>query len=89
MSEREAVIVGAVRSPIGSFGGSLAGLAAARHLLAPGGVLLAMKGRLPAEELSALPPGTAHAVHAIEVPGLEEERHVVAMRAAPDPATRP
>jgi 16S rRNA (guanine527-N7)-methyltransferase len=43
-----------------------------------GGVLLAMKGRYPQEELSVLPPGyRLKAVTRIAVPGLDEERHVV------------
>jgi len=42
------------------------------------GVLLAMKGRDPQDELSALPPGYgAKAVTRLTVPDLDEERHVV------------
>ena len=48
------------------------------HLLAPHGRLLAMKGTHPAAEIAALPPGwTALAVHALAVPGLDAERHLV------------
>ncbi|AOU99417.1 hypothetical protein BI364_17115 [Acidihalobacter yilgarnensis] len=51
---------------------------AARHTLAPDGHLLAMKGRYPADELEALPRGVrVHAVHALQVPGLDAQRHLV------------
>jgi 16S rRNA (guanine527-N7)-methyltransferase len=55
------------------------------HLLAPGGEWLAMKGRAPDAELDALPPGfTVRAVHALTVPGLDAERHLVVLaRVAP------
>lgn len=50
-------------------------------LLAPDGLLLAMKGRYPAEELAALPPGyRAEKTVRIDVPGLDEERHAVYLR---------
>ena len=43
-----------------------------------GGVMLAMKGRYPQEELSALPPGyILKDVARLAVPELNEERHVV------------
>lgn len=52
-----------------------------RHTLAPGAVLLAMKGVYPAEELSAVcGPDMSIAVHAVVVPGLEEQRHLVEIR---------
>ena len=48
------------------------------HLLKPGGELLAMKGAMPREEIAALPPGwRVRAVHALTVPGLDAERHLV------------
>ena len=48
------------------------------HLLKPGGRLLAMKGVRPAEEIAALPAGwTISDVHALAVPGLVGERHLV------------
>ena len=48
------------------------------HLLKPGGKLLAMKGVVPDEEIAALPAGwRAEAVHALVVPGLVAERHLV------------
>jgi 16S rRNA (guanine527-N7)-methyltransferase len=53
-------------------------IACAGHLCAPGGCLLAMKGRAPQEELRALPRGwRLVATHRIEVPGLDAERHIV------------
>ncbi|ANB19414.1 16S rRNA (guanine(527)-N(7))-methyltransferase RsmG [Dokdonella koreensis] len=58
------------------------------HLLAPGGRWLAMKGRFPQDEIDAVPAGfRIDAVHALEVPGLGAERHlVVIQRNAQDPA---
>ena len=48
------------------------------HLCVGGGRLLAMKGREPQDELQALPSGwKVAAVHRVEVPGLDEERHIV------------
>jgi 16S rRNA (guanine527-N7)-methyltransferase len=48
------------------------------HLAVGGGRLLAMKGRYPTEELKSFPNGwKLAAVHRVEVPGLDEERHVV------------
>ncbi len=48
------------------------------HLLAPGGKVLAMKGRLE-EELTGQLSGNLQvaAVHKLDVPGLEAERHLV------------
>ena len=55
---------------------------AARHLSAPR--LLAMKGRYPADELDALPPWVGvDAVKKLQVPGLQEERHLVIMSVNP------
>ena len=49
-----------------------------RHLLAPEGRLLAMKGAYPAEELDAIgQEGAQVAVHPLVVPGLCEHRHLV------------
>jgi 16S rRNA (guanine527-N7)-methyltransferase len=53
-------------------------VAYAGHLCAPGGRLLAMKGKRPDEEISALPKTfRALAVHRLTVPGLNDERHLV------------
>jgi 16S rRNA (guanine527-N7)-methyltransferase len=38
-----------------------------------------MKGRHPAEELSAVPRGWRAKVSVLRVPGLDAERHVVAL----------
>jgi len=53
-----------------------------RHLLDPGGCWLAMKGKLPAGELQALPPDVRATVVPLSVPGLDEERHLIEMRKA-------
>ena len=53
------------------------------HLLRPGGVLLAMKGVVPSEEIAALPPGwRVRELHPMRVPGLDAERHLVVVAAA-------
>jgi len=53
------------------------------HLLRPGGVLLAMKGVVPADEIAALPPGwVVRESHQMRVPGLDAERHLIVVAAA-------
>jgi 16S rRNA (guanine527-N7)-methyltransferase len=53
------------------------------HLLRPGGVLLAMKGVVPADEIAALPPGwEVRETHPMRVPGLDAERHLIVVAAA-------
>jgi len=53
------------------------------HLLRPGGVLLAMKGVVPDDEIAALPAGWhVSATHMMSVPGLDAERHLVVVAAA-------
>jgi 16S rRNA (guanine527-N7)-methyltransferase len=48
------------------------------HLCVGGGRLLAMKGRQPADEFATLPSGwKLAAVHRLNIPGLDEERHLV------------
>ena len=48
------------------------------HLCVGGGRLLAMKGRYPTEELTHIPSGwKVAAVHRLNVPGLDEQRHLV------------
>jgi 16S rRNA (guanine527-N7)-methyltransferase len=63
---------------------SLADFAAyAGHLCAPDGRLLAMKGKRPDEEISALPKSfRVLAVHRLKVPGLDDERHLVELSRA-------
>lgn len=51
------------------------------HLLAPGGLWLALKGRFPQDELEQVPPGfRVEAIERLRVPGLDADRHVVAIR---------
>ena len=56
---------------------------AARNAVKPGGVLAAMKGVYPDEELSQLPSGMRlESVIPLKVPGLRGERHLVIVRAS-------
>jgi 16S rRNA (guanine527-N7)-methyltransferase len=51
------------------------------RLLAPGGCLLAMKGKLPQEEIAALPAGwQVTGSFVIDVPGLDAERHALVLQ---------
>jgi len=70
---------------------SLADFAAyAGHLCAPDGRLLAMKGKRPDEEISALPKSfRVLAVHRLKVPGLDDERHLVELSPARPRAALP
>ena len=53
-----------------------------RHLLAPGGRWLAMKGVRPDDEIAALPADiTVEAIISLTVPGLEAERHLIILKA--------
>ncbi len=53
------------------------------HLLAPGGVIAAMKGVQPFEEIARIPPEfRVRQVHALAVPGLDAERHLVLIERA-------
>jgi 16S rRNA (guanine527-N7)-methyltransferase len=51
-------------------------LSATRHLLADGGVWMAMKGKSPASELAALSQATFH-VEPLQIPGSDSERCIV------------
>lgn len=52
-----------------------------RSLLAAGGVLAAMKGVLPQEELDALPKDLqVCAAHRLQVPGVDAERHLILLQ---------
>jgi len=54
---------------------------ACAHLLMPQGVLLAMKGIYPQQELSALPERfKVDACHALEIPGEVGQRHLIEIR---------
>jgi len=56
----------------------------AAHLVAPGGHLLAMKGRYPEAEIAALPSGVhVVATPRLRVPGIEGERHLVILEKHP------
>ena len=57
-------------------------VALTRHLLAPGGRWLAMKGQRPDDELKALPDDIAvESIVPLDVPGLAAERHLIILRA--------
>jgi 16S rRNA (guanine527-N7)-methyltransferase len=56
-------------------------IAASRHLVSSAGLLAAMKGTFPGDELSSLPPGCdCHDVRRLRVPLLDAERHLVLCR---------
>ena len=75
--ERFEIIVSRAFSDLADF------VAQARHLLAPGGRLIAMKGVYPKEELAALDPAfRVREVAALHVPGLDAARHVVVLERA-------
>ena len=53
-----------------------------RHLLAPGGRWLAMKGIRPDDEIAALPADVSvEAIIPLAVPGLDAERHLIILKA--------
>lgn len=52
-------------------------LAASRHLCAPHGRFLVMKGVFPQEELAAVTDGYQAEVKALRIPGLDAARHLV------------
>ncbi len=57
--------------------------AMAGHLVAPGGLLIAMKGADPTGEIDKLKNGfVSTGVTRLEVPGLDAERHLVFLKAA-------
>jgi len=53
----------------------------AAPMLAPGGRILAMKGKLPRHELSDLPADFEYTVSPLEVPELAAERHLITITA--------
>ena len=59
-------------------------LASCRHLAAPGGVLAAMKGTFPRDELAQVPADCdCREVKRLKVPMLDAERHLVICRVGP------
>jgi 16S rRNA (guanine527-N7)-methyltransferase len=65
-------------------------VAYAGHLCSPEGRVLAMKGKRPDEEISALPKSfRVLAVHRLKMPGLDDERHLVELSPARPSAARP
>jgi 16S rRNA (guanine527-N7)-methyltransferase len=61
--------------------------AGARAHIAPGGVIVAMKGALPQDEIDALPADMAvTSTPSLDVPGLEAQRHLVIMQPKGGPA---
>jgi 16S rRNA (guanine527-N7)-methyltransferase len=65
-------------------------VAYAGHLCTPEGRLLAMKGKRPDGEMSALPKSfRVVAVHRLKLPGLDDERHLVELSPARRYAARP
>lgn len=59
-------------------------LSGCRHLCAPGGVILAMKGVFPQEELAAVEAGfKVRDVVRLTVPGLDAARHLVILEPVP------
>ncbi len=60
-------------------------LALGGHLLSTDGRWLALKGRFPQDELDNLPVGfSIEAVHRLDVPGLDAERHLVIIKRSAD-----
>ncbi len=75
--ERFAVVISRGFTELGEF------IAACRHVALPDGVLAAMKGAYPHEELARLPIGCdCSDVRKLRVPLLEGERHLVLCRVA-------
>lgn len=75
--ERFAIVVSRAYAELAEF------IATCRHLVAPGGVLVAMKGVFPARELAQVPSdaGCGEVIR-LSVPLLGEERHLVLCRGA-------
>jgi 16S rRNA (guanine527-N7)-methyltransferase len=68
------VIISRALATLGQF------VAWTRHLLKPEGRWLAMKGRLPDDEIAALPTDIRGTAVELRVPGLDEQRHLIVMR---------
>jgi 16S rRNA (guanine527-N7)-methyltransferase len=79
-SQRFGIVISRAFSDLASF------VEIAGHLCRPDGVLLAMKGLYPHEELSQLPAEIKlQSVETIDVPGLRAARHLVIMRPGRSP----
>ena len=69
------VVISRAFSDLGEFVG------ASRHVCAPGGRLLAMKGLYPYDEIAKLPAGaTVSQVSELIIPGLNASRHLIEVR---------
>lgn len=55
-------------------------LAAAGHLCAADGIILAQKGRFPDKEIAEVPDGWSHTSTELTVPGLTKARHLITLR---------
>lgn len=74
-AEKFAVVISRGFSELATF------IARCRHLIAPGGVLAAMKGVFPSSELAAVPADLdCNRVIRLDVPFLDAERHLVMCR---------
>ncbi len=70
-----AVVISRAFSDLGEF------VSAARHLCAPGGRLLAMKGLNPHDEIAKLPEGASVSqLTELYIPGLNARRHLIEVR---------
>lgn len=74
--ERFAIAISRGFASLGQF------LVSCRHLVAPRGLMVAMKGVYPAVELSAMPPNCDCDVRPLAVPLLNAQRHLVLCRLA-------
>lgn len=74
--QRFAVVVSRAFSDLADF------VEQAKHLVAPGGRLMAMKGVYPFEEITRLPASHRAQVIELRVPSLDASRHVVLVEAA-------
>jgi 16S rRNA (guanine527-N7)-methyltransferase len=76
-SARFAVVISRALAELADF------IAACRHLVAPGGLLAAMKGVYPRAELASVPAGCdCSRIIALKVPLLNAERHLVLCQVA-------
>lgn len=76
------VVISRAYSELASF------IAVAHRFCAPDGVMAAMKGVYPDEELAAVPASYEMSVRRIHVPGLSAERHLVLLHPSPVATTK-